>query len=462
MTGRSVMHRRRVAPMVAVVVAVLGVTACAPPGVGVTSPFSAEATQLVDGHWEANFVACTGGGGPVTVTIGGQWGFDTVNPYQVEIFNGWDADPSNRILAQDITATVREATSPALAPGSCFAVKVRNAASRFASVITWCSEGCTVVPTPPAIAAFGTSAGPFSAPALIPFSWRAVDPNSDPLTCRVDVDSDGSWELTIPDCPRTGARNITVGAGAHIATFEVSDGTHAPVRATTSYSVAVGPTEPYDIVIEPTAPLDPSVSTAVSAAVERWSAVISRGVPDEHVSSPAGNCGVGWPAFDGVVDDVVIRLLVVPLDGRGGVAGTAAPCVEGADGLARLGVIYLDSADVPFLGPRGLDDLVAHEMGHVFGFGSGRWMNLVHDGASDDPRFVGQRAVVEWNRLGGGSAVPVQPGDLAHWRDEVLPSELMAAGLNAPPMPLSAITVAALADFGYHVDITAAEPYSLG
>jgi hypothetical protein len=55
----------------------------------------------------------------------------------------------------------------------------------------------------------------------------------------------------------------------------------------------------------------------------------------------------------------------------------------------------------------------------------------------------------------------VSPYGLVHWRDADLPSELMAAGLNAPPKPLSRLTVAALADVGYQVDLDAAEPYQL-
>ena len=49
----------------------------------------------------------------------------------------------------------------------------------------------------------------------------------------------------------------------------------------------------------------------------------------------------------------------------------------------------------------------------------------------------------------------------SHWRESVLGAELMTPSLNSGRLnPLSAITIESLADLGYKVDITQAEPYS--
>ena len=55
-----------------------------------------------------------------------------------------------------------------------------------------------------------------------------------------------------------------------------------------------------------------------------------------------------------------------------------------------------------------------------------------------------------------GRKVPAQKRDGAHWRNPPLRNELMGYG-----RVLSAITVQSLADLGYGVDVTQADPYTL-
>ena len=68
-------------------------------------------------------------------------------------------------------------------------------------------------------------------------------------------------------------------------------------------------------------------------------------------------------------------------------------------------------------------------------------------------------AIAAFNDAGGrnytGAKVPV---DGSHWRYSVLEGDLMVPGGGRA---LSAITVQSLADLGYGVDVTQADPYTL-
>ena len=79
-----------------------------------------------------------------------------------------------------------------------------------------------------------------------------------------------------------------------------------------------------------------------------------------------------------------------------------------------------------------------------------------------DVHFNGPRAIAAFNDAGGrnytGKKVPLEE-DGAHWRGFVLKGELMRA--YDAGKSVSAITIQALADLGYVVDVTQAVPYTL-
>ncbi len=317
-------------------------------------------------------------------------------------------------------------------------------------------------PTPPVVDSFTIAGAPFTDPALVPFAWAVRDINGDDLTCRIDGDGDGNWEVTMSPCQPTGSRNIPAGEGDHEATLEVFDATHPPVTATASYSVAAGPTEPYDIEVVQTTSFDWRVEEAIDEAVALWESVLATGVPDMSVLSDAGSCGSESPEFDDVVDDIAIFVQVEP---DVGAFGMAYPCVTGPDLLARLALIQLNEPSIAWFHANGhLTDLVAHEIGHTLGFAGFTWNTLVPNPGTDAPYFTGPRAIAEYSALGGAGPVPVEPGSGAgHWDERLFQPELMTCYLeaNVGTHPLSALTVAALADVGHHVDMSAAEPYTL-
>ena len=107
--------------------------------------------------------------------------------------------------------------------------------------------------------------------------------------------------------------------------------------------------------------------------------------------------------------------------------------------------------------------LTLHEMAHVLGIGVGTAWNSFGPAlnSSNDQHFNGPLAIAAFDAAGGqnytGAKVPVEP-DRAHWRAPVLSGEIMGGGRDRK---VSAITIQALADMGYVVDVRQADPYTL-
>ena len=107
-------------------------------------------------------------------------------------------------------------------------------------------------------------------------------------------------------------------------------------------------------------------------------------------------------------------------------------------------------------------------MGHLLGIGT-LWdvnRSLLTGAGTSDPRFVGVRGVAEWSTLGGSAAVPVEntggsgTAD-SHWRETTFGTELMTGYISPGSNPLSKLSIASLADLGYHVNRSVADAYSL-
>ncbi len=194
---------------------------------------------------------------------------------------------------------------------------------------------------------------------------------------------------------------------------------------------------------------------AFRTAAERWERVLT---------------GPDLP-FNGV-SGVVIDAQVTPIDGVGRIVGQAGPTRLRPRSLRSLpthGVMQFDSADLARLERAGvMGDVIAHEMGHVLGFGTLWPLNrLVSGQGSPNPTYVGAQALAEWRRmLGFAELLPAenvggQGTANAHWRESVFGNELMSSFLSHREQPLSRLTVAAMADLGYDVDIAAADEYRL-
>ncbi|WP_181781076.1 leishmanolysin-related zinc metalloendopeptidase [Pseudonocardia pini] len=217
-------------------------------------------------------------------------------------------------------------------------------------------------------------------------------------------------------------------------------------------------TSPFTIDVRFTGGLSDRQQAAFATAADRWARMIVGDLPPVTVDGET-------------VDDVLILAGGTAIDGAGQILGQAGPTrlrPASAGLLPAVGQMEFDTADLRQMERDGtLDDVIAHEMGHVLGIGT-LWARagLLTGQGTDDPRFTGEGAVAEWAELGGTGDVPVENtgGDgtrEGHWRESTFATELMSGFIAQRGNPLSRVTVASLGDLGYTVDLEAAEPYAV-
>ena len=213
----------------------------------------------------------------------------------------------------------------------------------------------------------------------------------------------------------------------------------------------------FDIVVQYTG--DPLYQSIFQTAADRWEQVIIADLPDVNSSQ------------FGFVDDLRIDASVVAIDGVGNILGQAGPDeFRNASSLPYHGEMEFDSADVAAMYNNGtLYSVVLHEIGHILGLGTlWSWFGLIN---TNTHTYTGAHALAEYRLLTGNSSassVPLESGGGsgtrdAHWSEAVFNTELMtgfAEGAGVA-MPLSRMTIAALWDLGYVVNLAAADAYGL-
>lgn len=250
--------------------------------------------------------------------------------------------------------------------------------------------------------------------------------------------------------------------------------TSAGIEAERAYTLAVvaNRTGAFDITVAPVVPVPAAIQPHLDAAIARWQAAITGDLPVGVIPagffSANGCSGFGRILNGTAADDVIVLVNITPIDGPGQILGQAGPCVLRGNNIPFGGVLTLDAADLGQLTNDHVVDLIVHELGHVLGFGS-LWdrFGLLAPSASD-PRYTGSQAVAEWQALGQTGDVPVenqggQGTANSHWRESVFNAELMtgfAEGGNTE-QPLSRVSIAAMADMGYAVNLGAADAFNL-
>lgn len=200
------------------------------------------------------------------------------------------------------------------------------------------------------------------------------------------------------------------------------------------------------------------------AAAARWERIIIKDEPSFTGTLPSAFPGLPPLVQDGVVDDIIIEVVLAPIDGPGGILGQAGPQFVRADDFLTLsGVMFFDVFDLDFLEELDLfEEVIVHEMGHVLGVGTlwnvnrpdlGIERNLL-TGTFEAPYFAGKKANVFWNAEGGTLELPIEgdfgPGTaFGHWDEAALNNELMTGFLNLGENPLSRITAGSMRDLGY-------------
>ena len=209
----------------------------------------------------------------------------------------------------------------------------------------------------------------------------------------------------------------------------------------------------------------------IRRAGARWEEVLAADAPDVPVDR-TGFCreDLEGVRMVGSIDDVVIGVSV-ELDDPDRLA-SAGPCVVRESGLPVMGDIRFNrwywEPDSLVVGSLSMYTVALHEIGHVLGIGT-TWRDrlrepTLNEEVARDTHFPGPLAVEAFNEAGGwayrGGKVPVENVSRwgAHWRQGILAGELMAPRGGTA---LSAITLQALADLGYEVDVSRADPYEL-
>lgn len=287
----------------------------------------------------------------------------------------------------------------------------------------------------------------------------------------------------------TGGSGVTNGEGrAEVGSWILGSSGPNMLRATAAgadisgnpvtFAASTGPNA-FDIEVRFLSSATPAQVQAFVDAEQIWEDLITGDVEDGDLQAGEGECDSGTPALNETIDDVVIFATIDSIDGPGGILGQAGPCFIRDPGfLPALGVMFFDRDDLDFIEGEGLlQALILHEMAHVLGFGT-LWplQGLLADPVNldttvqEDPHFIGPQAVDAFNEAGGstytGAKVPVEDVGSSgtansHWRESVFGNELMTGFIDTGANPLSAISVAAMADAGYSINLSGADPYTL-
>lgn len=236
----------------------------------------------------------------------------------------------------------------------------------------------------------------------------------------------------------------------------------------------------------------PPIVEAAKAAAARWERVIIGDLPDRRFQNVITVDDLfdngDYEQLFGYVDDLIIYLRFAPIDGNGGTLAQAGPyLIRPSTSLPFVGDITFDTDDLADFSSVALYDTILHEMAHVLGFGSSLWkrLNLLKYPSLDannqpifpppDTHFSGIEAIAAFDDVGGafysGAKVPVENEEGgegtqdSHWRDSVIGPEELMDGFGNPEAtrrePMSLITIRSLADLGYEVDESQADPYFL-
>ncbi|MCC7195915.1 MAG: hypothetical protein IT356_10195 [Gemmatimonadaceae bacterium] len=231
------------------------------------------------------------------------------------------------------------------------------------------------------------------------------------------------------------------------------------------------------------AQVDPAIQDAFMAAGRRIQGIVTGAVaPVALTAFDITGCGItGVAPLTEIVTGVIVYARVAPIDGPGKILGRAGPCYfRIAGGATIIGVMDFDVADLQLLvSTNRLNSVILHEMLHVLGFGT-MWINkaLITGAGTPSSSYTGAQGIAGCLFHGGGGncavSVPLETDGGsgtrdAHWREATTSTgigfrnELMTGYVEAPgvPMPLSRMTIGALADLGYVVNQLPYDDYTV-
>ena len=312
--------------------------------------------------------------------------------------------------------------------------------------------------------------------ALVDVSGHFVDPDGEALGYG-GVSSDSA--VAAASAPGDTLRVIGIAPGTATVTVTARD--PGGLAAETSFTVHVRASGGgFDIVLDFDATVTEPHRAAMRPAAELWMSVLAgTELPAVPVGDHVGcyEARTSEPVVS--VDDLLILVEMRDIDGPGRTLAQAGTCgLREASNLPYVSVMFFDVSDFDGLIASGdATELAMHEIAHALGFGV-LWpvKGLLRDRSlgvgAIDAHFTGPLAIAAFDAAGGadytgGAKVPVENLGGAgsanlHWRGAVLRRELMRP-LNRLGVPetFSAITIQSMADLGYIVDVSLAEPYTL-
>ena len=338
----------------------------------------------------------------------------------------------------------------------------------------------TVLPIPLTVKAVDAFANPVSGDTIV---FTPTTGASDLLSATQITDANGTATLgswTVPRCAGT----------TQVTAARVGNGTATAVASAT-VTGSIG----FCVELLYTTNPDPIVKAAAERAAVRWGKIVTATFAPETLNYDPANpppgpttcAGITIPQLRRIIRSVliIVDLSPIPPPGPGLVTlGRAGPCfirnvgtTTVFGGLRLNGAYLLDRANIS---DTVMTDVVLHEMGHVLGYGT-LWSNagLIQDAIPSTqpvgtpsvtlPSFSGALAIAAYQAIGGPSGnIPVEgcgsSGTVnGHWRESVFGTELMTGYVNGAlgnvHNPLSAVTIKSIADLGYAVDVTQADPY---
>ncbi|MEZ5925296.1 MAG: Ig-like domain-containing protein [Hyphomicrobiaceae bacterium] len=177
------------------------------------------------------------------------------------------------------------------------------------------------------------------------------------------------------------------------------------------------------------------------------------------------------------VDDIIIligfdQLPSDPNDPTRSPAAQGEPlATRSGSSIPAYGLLTLDDSGLGNVlggdGPEALTRLMIHEIGHALGFGT-LWDTLgLVQSVNGAESYVGANALAEFRPLNNDPSATVVPIEtqggsgtaLQHWDSTLFAGEIF--GTSVSTLAISRISLGAMADLGYTIDLGAADPFAL-
>ena len=252
-------------------------------------------------------------------------------------------------------------------------------------------------------------------------------------------------------------------------------GTGATVNSAQRPPIVDNPSgEKFDIDLIFTSNVDSAQRAVVEAVRDTLEAIVGSTELTDITMPAIVECDGVSVADIGVVDDIAIIFDISYIDGtstRTDIAGNAfgwqLDCYRTTEhNFPVVSMIKLDQDDVrTLLTAEEFRELVLHELLHALGFSRTTFdlLGLVATGEYNRPYFIGESATEAFVAASGAQyesdRVPLLDQG-SHW-GFLLHKDLMGTLRGLYQRKLSAITLQALADMGYTVDLRFAEPFQL-